>query len=140
LAPYVAMAPDDIVPLLVLDSYMMALVVQMIQELGVEVKHISEGCTPLCQPVNVGFNKPFKDHMRRQWTLWMMSEGIVHGTTSQPVWLDVAKWVDNVMGEMRREVKIIKNAWKKMGYEWFINEDGGEWVVRGNEEEFADGG
>ncbi len=44
LAPYIATAPDDIVPLLVLDSYqchMMASVVQMIQELGVEVKHTS---------------------------------------------------------------------------------------------------
>jgi hypothetical protein len=91
LGPYVATAPDDVVLLLILNSYlchMMALVVQMIQELGVEVKHIPRGCTTLCQPVNVGFNKPFKDHMRRQWTLWMMSKGIVHGTTSQPVRLD----------------------------------------------------
>jgi hypothetical protein len=51
LAPYVATAPDDIVPLLVLNSYqchMMASVVEMIQELGVEVKHIPGGCTPLC--------------------------------------------------------------------------------------------
>ncbi len=94
LAPYIATAPDDIVPLLVLDSYqchMMASVVQMIQELGVEVKHIPGGCTPLCQPVNVGFNKPFKDCMRRQWTSWMMSEGIIHGTTSQSVRLNEAK-------------------------------------------------
>ncbi len=54
LALYIAMAPDDVVPLLVPDScqcHMMASVVQMIQELGVEVKHISEGCTPLCQLV-----------------------------------------------------------------------------------------
>ncbi len=51
LAPYVAMAPDDIVSLLVLVSYqchMIALVVEMVQELGVEVKHIPGGCTPLC--------------------------------------------------------------------------------------------
>jgi hypothetical protein len=142
MAPYVATAPDDIVPLLVLNSYqchMMALVVQMIQELGVEVKHIPGGCTPLCQPVNIGFNKPFEDCMRRQWRLLMMSEGIVHGTTSQPVRLDVEKWV-NAMGEMRSEVEIVQNAWKKTGYEWFVNEDGREWVVGGIEEEFADGG
>jgi hypothetical protein len=43
------------------------------------------------QPVNVNFNKPFKDCMRWQWTSWMMSEGIAHGTTSQPTRLDVAK-------------------------------------------------
>ncbi len=94
LVPYIAMAPNDVVPLLVLDSYqchMMASVVQRIQELGVEVKHIPGGCTPLCQPVNVGFNKPFKDCMRRQWSSRMMTKGIIHGTTSQPVRLDVAK-------------------------------------------------
>ncbi len=51
LTSYVAMAPDDVVPLLILDSYqchMMASVVQMIQELGVEVKHIPGGYTSLC--------------------------------------------------------------------------------------------
>jgi hypothetical protein len=68
LALYVAMAPDNVVPLLILDSYqchMMASVVQRIQELGVEVKHIPGGCTSLCQPIDVGFNKPFKDPLRR---------------------------------------------------------------------------
>jgi hypothetical protein len=123
LALNVATAPDDVVPLLVLDSYqchMMASVVEMIQELGVEVKHIPGGCTPLCQPVIVGFNKPFKDCMRRKWTLWMMSKGIVHGTTSQPVRCDVVNWVNNAMREMRREIEIVQNAWKKMGYEWFV--------------------
>ncbi len=66
LAPYVATAPDDIVPLLILDSYqchMMASVVYKIQELGVEVKHIPGGCTSLCQPVNVRFDKPFKSRV-----------------------------------------------------------------------------
>jgi hypothetical protein len=66
LAPYVAMAPDHVVPILILDMYrchMMSSVVQMIQELGVEVQHIPGGCTSLCQPEDVGFNKPFKDRM-----------------------------------------------------------------------------
>ena len=66
LKPYVAKALHHILPILILDMYqchMMALVVQIIQELGVEVKHIPGRCTSLCQPVNVGFNKPFKDHM-----------------------------------------------------------------------------
>jgi hypothetical protein len=67
LAPYVAMALDHVIPLLILDSYcchMMGSVVQQIQELGVEVQHIPGGCTSLCQPVNVGFNKPFKDRIQ----------------------------------------------------------------------------
>ena len=68
LAPHVATAPDHVITLLILDSYcchMMESIVQRIQELGVEVQHIPGGCTSLCQPVNVGFNKPFKDRLRR---------------------------------------------------------------------------
>jgi hypothetical protein len=68
LAPYGAMAPDDIVPLLILDSYqchMRASVVYKIQELGVEVKHISGGCTSLCQPVDVGFIHPSSPASKR---------------------------------------------------------------------------
>ena len=99
----------------------MASVVQMIQELGVEVQHIPGGCTSLCQPVDVGFNKPFKDRMRRQWLNWMIAEGVIHGTTSPPTRVDVAKWVDVAMLEMKGERQIICNAWKRHGYEWFIN-------------------
>jgi hypothetical protein len=73
LAPYVATAPEDIIPLLILDSYqchMMASVVYKIQKLGVEVKHIPGGCTSLCQPVDVGFNKPFKSCIRKMWIMY----------------------------------------------------------------------
>jgi DDE superfamily endonuclease len=59
---------QNIVPLLILDSYrchMMSSVVHRIQDMGVEVIHIPSGCTSLCQPVDVGFNKPFKDRIRR---------------------------------------------------------------------------
>ena len=93
-----------IIPLLVLDSYrchMMASVVHRIQEVGVEVIHIPGRCTSLCQPVDVGFNKPFKDRIKRLWTTW----------------------IDEVLTEMRDTTKIIKNAWLKSGYEWF------EWVL-----------
>jgi hypothetical protein len=82
--------------------------------------------TPLYQPVDVGFNKPFKDRMRRQLMTWMMSEGIIHGTTSQPVRRDVATWVNNAMEEMRREIKIMQNPWKKTSYEWFVKGSGGD--------------
>ena len=124
LVPYVATAPDNIVPLLILDSYrchMMGSVVQRIQELGVEVQHIPGGCTSLCQPVDVGFNKPFKDRVRRAWQNWMIAESIIHGTTRSPTRLDVAMWVANMMEEMKREGGIIRNAWKKKDYKWFVD-------------------
>ena len=51
LKPYVAIAWEHVIPLLILDSYhchMMASVVTRIQELRIEVKHIPGGCTSLC--------------------------------------------------------------------------------------------
>jgi hypothetical protein len=122
LAPYVATAPDHVTPLLILDSYrchMMGSVVQRIQDLGVEVQHIPGGCTSLGQPVDVGFNKPFKDRLQRAWNSWMRAEAVIHGTTRPPTRLDVATWVAGTMEEMRGEGGIIRNAWKKTEYEWF---------------------
>jgi hypothetical protein len=123
LKPYIADAPNNVIPLLILDSYqchMMASVVMQIQELGIEVKHIPGECTSLCQLVDAGFNKPFKDWVQRQWLSWMIAEGFIHGTTSQPSWHDVANWVDQAMPKMKGEVQIIKNAWQKTGYKWFL--------------------
>ena len=123
LRPYVKTAPEDIVPILILDSYRchtMASVVQKIQELGVEVKHIPGGCTSLCQPVNIGFNKQFKDGLRKVWTSWMITEGMVHGTTSAPTRLNVATWVDQAMAEMKAKCGIVSNAWLKSGTSGFI--------------------
>ena len=63
LKPYVLEAPEHVVPLLFLDSYgchMVASVVTKIQLLGVEVEHIPDGCTALCQPVDIGVNKPLR--------------------------------------------------------------------------------
>jgi hypothetical protein len=136
LRPYIEMAPDDVIPLLILDSYrchMMGSVVQNIQELGVEVKHIPGGCTSLCQPIDIGFNKPFKDRLRKLWILWMIAEGVIHGTTSSPTKKDVATWVCHAMGEMSREGTIIRNAWLKTDYKWFDNNEGGGELLGGEE-------
>ena len=62
LKQYVGTAPQNMVPLLFLDSYcchMMNSVVNVIQDLGVEVEHIPGGCTSLCQPVDFGINRHF---------------------------------------------------------------------------------
>jgi hypothetical protein len=113
LAPYVVTAPDHVIPLLILDSYrchMMGSVVQRIQELGVEVQHIPGGCTSLCQPVDIGFNKPFKDRIRRAWRNWLLADAVIHGTTRLPTRLDIASWIAGTMEEMRGEGAIIRNA------------------------------
>ena len=122
LKAHIEQAPDGIIPLLILDSYrchMMALVVNWIQEMGVEVIHIPGGCTGLCQPVDVGFNKPFKDRLRQLWIDWKINEGLATGKTTLPTRKVVAEWIDAVMAEMKNEATIVKNAWLKTGYEWF---------------------
>ena len=123
LKPYIESAPEGIVPLLLLDSYrchVMASVVNEIQDLGVEVEHIPGGCTYLCQPVDIGINKPDKKHMRRQWELWMISEGMVEGTTSPPSREQIVNWA-KYANETMSEVNI-HNAWKHGQYSWFPNE------------------
>jgi DDE superfamily endonuclease len=121
LKPYVLGAPEHIVPLLFLDSYrchMMSSVVNKIQELGVEVEHIPGGCTGLCQPVDVGVNKPFKDRIRGQWESWMVQEGLANGTTSPPSRQDVSRWTVVAMETLT--VGIIRNAWRHGEYSWFV--------------------
>jgi hypothetical protein len=127
LSPYVPTAPEDIIPLLILDTYrchMVASVVSKIQELGVKVKHIPGGCTSLCQPVDVGFNKPFKSLVQKMWINWIIAKGVQEGTTSLPTRRDVTVWVDEAMAKMMEKQQIIQNAWLKMGFEWFDKEEG----------------
>ena len=90
------------------------------------MKKIPGRCTSLCQPVDVGFNKPFKDRVRQQWLSRMIAEGVIHGRTSPPMRRDVAGWVDRAMAEMKSEVGICCNAWLKTGYEWFPKVGGQE--------------
>ena len=89
LKPSVKSAPEGIVPLLLLDSYhchVMASVVNEIQDLGVEVEHIPGACTYLCQPANIGINKPYKKHMRHVGNLDGISMRMIgHPTCNTPL-------------------------------------------------------
>ena len=96
LAPHIELCPPGIVPLLALDSYrchMMASVVHRIQNLGVEVEHIPGGCTSLCQPLDVGLNKPLKSYIKTEWNDWMLDEGVEDGKAVCPPPMN---WSSNV--------------------------------------------
>ncbi len=54
----------------------MSSVVNRIEDLGAEVLHIPGGCTSICQPVDLGFNKLLKDHILAGWEEWMIEEGL----------------------------------------------------------------
>ena len=93
-----------------------------IQELGVEVEHIPGGCTCLCQPVDVGINKPFKKCIRDLWQTWMMgdmSQGTTTVTVSALTRELIRDWCIDAYKQMQSEMNIIQNAWRHGEYTWF---------------------
>ena len=84
---------------------------------GIEVLHIPAGCTYLCQPIDVGINKPIKCGLREKWENWMVDgEGIVDGQAMEPSQQMIAEWLVEVYNNIPEEMG--QNAWKKRGYEW----------------------
>jgi hypothetical protein len=120
LCPHIETAPPSILPILFLDSYcchMMASVVGKIQDLGVEVEHIPGGYTLICQLVDIGVNKPFKNRLRQQWEEWMIEEGLANGTTSPPAREDIVRWTRYATVNLPSQ--IVRNAWRHGDYSWF---------------------
>ena len=131
LKPYVDTAPEDAVPILFLDSYhchMMNLVVNVIQDLGVQVEHIPGGCTSLCHPVDIGINKPFKAFLRKAWEKWMIDEGIQSGTTSPPTRELIAKWASYPNDQIKE--MHIRNVWRHEPYSWFPTCDSDDMTLK----------
>jgi hypothetical protein len=53
--------------------------------MGIEVIHIPAGCTYLCQPIDIGIDKPIRKRLTKLWEDWMMDgAGIVHGIAKEP--------------------------------------------------------
>ncbi len=123
LIPWKNSRDPSITPLLILDAYrvhMMGSIVNRIQALGIEVQHIPAGCTYLCQPVDVGINRSIKKEMTEQWEEWMIHGGGVEGGIAKtPTRRQVAEWI---VGSYRNiSEQTARNAWKKRGYQWFID-------------------
>ena len=121
LASYVALAPPGIIPIILLDSYrchIMALVVNMIQDLGCKVVHIPGSCTGLVQPLDVSYNKPFKTRICKAWEEYMINHMRKNGTTTSPSCEEVSHWISEAYWSLEGS-PIIKNAWLKTGYSWF---------------------
>ena len=120
LSPWKDTLPPNVVPLLILDSFcvhMMGGIVTKIQSLGIEVQHIPGGCTYLCQPIDIGVNKPIKIKVAEQWEDWVDTEGVKRGKEMKtPLREDIANWVGEAYWTINTET--CKNAWRKRGYEW----------------------
>ena len=120
LKPYVETAPAGVQPILFLDSYrchLMASVVNAAGDLGVQVEHIPGGCTGLCQPVDVGINKPLKSRVRNQWEDWMVDQGDNVAKYNPPSRETVANWVVSALEDIPSN--IIQNSWRHEPYSFF---------------------
>eukprot|EP00956_Cyclotella_meneghiniana_P022828 scaffold43575_cov41-Cyclotella_meneghiniana.AAC.1 len=89
-------------------------IVELIQSHGVKVMHIPAGCTYLCQPVDVGINRPLKKNMSDAWEEWMLEEGIASNKT--PTRKLISEWILKSWDGISKEV--VKIAWKKKDYSW----------------------
>ena len=104
LKPYVKLAPEHAIPIIFLDSYrchIMGSTLNAIRSLGCEVQHIPGGCPGLCQPVDVSYNKPHKSQVRTSWVQGMISDGILHGTTSPPSCVEEVQWVTSAVHNLK---------------------------------------
>ncbi len=118
LAPDIESAPPGIITIVILDFYrvyLMSSVVNRIEDLGAEVWHIPGGCTSLCQPVDVGFNKLLKDCICAGWEEGMIKERLASGKF--PTCKQVTHWTINAYNDISNE--IVWNAWRHADYSWF---------------------
>jgi hypothetical protein len=120
LLPWKETLPPGVTPLLILDSFrvhMMGSVVEKIQGIGIEVQYIPGGCTYLCQPIDVGVNKPIKNKMADKWEDWLEEEEVQNGKALMtPSCELIASWVVETYWMLDAEK--CKNAWRKKGFEW----------------------
>jgi hypothetical protein len=106
LAPHVANAPDGIIRLLFLDSFSVHL-------MGSVHRAINTG---VVQPVDVGYNKPFKGLIRDQYKEWMVKDS---EDLSKPLHrVDIACWIAEAEHDMKRSTMV--NAWMRHDLEYFL--------------------
>ena len=107
LEPWSKDVPPGIVPYLLLDSYkchLMSSVVHAIQDLGIEVEHISGGCTGLVQPLDVGVNKPLKNRIRRKWEEYMLEAGLAMTVLKPPTRQQMATWITECLDDLSEHI------------------------------------
>jgi hypothetical protein len=129
LGPYLAvnLLPPGIQPVILLDAYrchMMELDVAKISKLGIEVIHIPGGCTGLCQPLNIGMNKPLKHCLHDLWEEWKTDMHDKEGEICDAMHKEVVERMAIVYWQMMGS-KFLTNAWQKTRYDWFegVGED-----------------
>lgn len=76
---------------------------------NVDLAVIPGGLTSICQPLDVGINKPFKDNLRKEWHLWMAGGGAgktAAGNLKRAKYGDVCNWVKRSWDSISNEIII----------------------------------
>src|SRR5688500_16906223 len=104
LLPHVKKCPLGVQSVLFLNLYqyhMMAPLVNSIEHLGVQVKHIPAGCMGLVQPIEVGIDKPLKGRIQSKYKDWLIvalrTELNPIGQIKAPSQGIVAGWITNAL-------------------------------------------
>jgi len=124
LTPYITTVPQGIQPLLILDSFrchQMASIIEILENVGTEVKHIPAGCTGLCQPVDVGITKPLKDRVRHSWEDWMLEQGIATQRFNPPSREQLSEWI--VVALQSLDQRLIQKSWRHGRFSFFLEEN-----------------
>ena len=99
----------------------MGSVVQLIENAGIQVEHIPGGCTSLCQPIDIGINKPLKNRVRHDWEEWMMSQGAGTAVFKPPSRKELSTWIVTSLQSMTEGM--VQNSWRHSVYSYFPTAD-----------------
>ena len=101
-----------------LRAHWVSSVKEKLDNFGFRTQKVPGGMTFLCQPVDVGIAKPFKDAIKERWANYMIAQcHLNNGTGSvfaKPTREIVAKWVKDVWEEL--PATIIKSSWRHAPY------------------------
>ena len=71
----------------------------------------------MCQSVDIGVNKPFQNMLHSEWQMWMINEGLQHGTSSAPTRAHIFEWCRFAMNDL--PTQMVRNASRHAEYSWF---------------------
>ena len=73
----------------------------------------------MCQPVDVGVNKPLKGKVCAFWEQRMVEKGITDPIAKPPSQADIANWCSVACTQV--DMQTIINAWRRTGpHTWFV--------------------
>ena len=96
---------------------MMKTVTKKIADMGVEIKHIPGGTTGLCQPIDVGIGRPFKNIIRNKWEDFIVGQDVGDEKTEAPSRSLMASWIIEAATKISEQTII--NSWRHGRYSYY---------------------